>query len=637
MRPFTLRPPLFFSGSTRLFSGSVFVISSKVETDMKRRPGLVGLYLRTGISSHLSCRSCSRAAKSEHREDAGSVRSRTLRARVRTPRGDALQRVRECEMDGRGLPSSLGSFEDLDRLALAQLHDRLLPAGLLAADQPTALRLGLHLEHVHGLHLDAEQLLDGLADLRLVRVGMDAEGVLALLEQLVALLGDHGREQDLVRMQAHWALPWTRSTALSLISSERARTRSTTSSSPGTVTTTRSRLRKDLISPSSSGCATTSSGSSLPHVPSRSIAALVEGASNADGSTTPSVPPCACAESAPRIAALRALRFTFPPKLRIVGGNATPPPVQCGARVVPARARPVPFWRHGFARPPATMPRLLAPRVPARASFCSATTVSWTRCGFTSAAKTPSSSVTLFEEPSTGALGAATTGVLPDLDVPVLRARHSALDEQQVPLGVDVVHGQSDLGHALAAHPAGALDPLEDARGRRRGADRAGRADIVRAVRDRATVEVVALDRAREALADPDPRHLDPVARLEGLDGHRLARHQLARAAELDQLAVRAGVAELAEASLGHLALGDRIKRELHRLVAVRVDRLDAHDRARAGLDHRHRGHLARLLVEELGHAQFLAEDRFHGRSPSGQVVLSGREKQASQGRREGS
>ena len=49
MRPYLLRPPLFFSGSSRLFSGSVFVISSKVETDMNRRPGEVGLYLRTGI------------------------------------------------------------------------------------------------------------------------------------------------------------------------------------------------------------------------------------------------------------------------------------------------------------------------------------------------------------------------------------------------------------------------------------------------------------------------------------------------------------------------------------------------------------------------------------------------------------
>ena len=34
-----------------------------------------------------------------------------------------------------------------------------------------------------------------------------------------------------------------------------------------------------------------------------------------------------------------------------------PPPVQIGERDEPARARPVPFWRHGFAPPPRTSPR----------------------------------------------------------------------------------------------------------------------------------------------------------------------------------------------------------------------------------------------------------------------------------------
>ena len=43
IRPFTLRPPFFESGASRLFSGSDFVTSSNVETDMKRRPALVGL------------------------------------------------------------------------------------------------------------------------------------------------------------------------------------------------------------------------------------------------------------------------------------------------------------------------------------------------------------------------------------------------------------------------------------------------------------------------------------------------------------------------------------------------------------------------------------------------------------------
>jgi hypothetical protein len=44
IRPLLFRPPVFFSGSVRLFSGRAFVTSSKLETDMKRRPGEVGLY-----------------------------------------------------------------------------------------------------------------------------------------------------------------------------------------------------------------------------------------------------------------------------------------------------------------------------------------------------------------------------------------------------------------------------------------------------------------------------------------------------------------------------------------------------------------------------------------------------------------
>src|SRR5581483_4540177 len=109
------------------------------------------------------------------------------------------------------------------------------------------------------------------------------------------------------------------------------------------------------------------------------------------------------------------------------------------------------------------------------------------------------------------------------LDDAVLRPGHGALDEQQVALGVDVVDAQAELRHPLAAHAAGKLDALEDARRRRRGAHRAGGADVVRAVAARAAREVVALDRPLEALADPDPGDLDLVARLEDLDGDGLA------------------------------------------------------------------------------------------------------------------
>jgi hypothetical protein len=49
MRPVLLRPPFFVSFSVSFFSGFDFVTSAKSETVMKRRPGLVGLNLRTGI------------------------------------------------------------------------------------------------------------------------------------------------------------------------------------------------------------------------------------------------------------------------------------------------------------------------------------------------------------------------------------------------------------------------------------------------------------------------------------------------------------------------------------------------------------------------------------------------------------
>ena len=51
MRPYELRPPVFGFGFVSDFSGFVFVISAKSDDVWNRRPGLVGLRLRMGISS----------------------------------------------------------------------------------------------------------------------------------------------------------------------------------------------------------------------------------------------------------------------------------------------------------------------------------------------------------------------------------------------------------------------------------------------------------------------------------------------------------------------------------------------------------------------------------------------------------
>src|SRR5436305_15221684 len=54
------------------------------------------------INGHRPCRACAPAAKRPRRKDAGSVRSRRLRTRLRTRRGGALQRPGACEMCGWG-------------------------------------------------------------------------------------------------------------------------------------------------------------------------------------------------------------------------------------------------------------------------------------------------------------------------------------------------------------------------------------------------------------------------------------------------------------------------------------------------------------------------------------------------------
>src|SRR5262249_11418185 len=94
-------------------------------------------------------------------------------------------------------------LEDLDRVALAELDDGLLPPGLRALEGAAALRLRLDLDDVHPLDLHVEELLDGLADLRLVHILVDAERVLVLRDLLIALLRDHRADQHFARMQAH--------------------------------------------------------------------------------------------------------------------------------------------------------------------------------------------------------------------------------------------------------------------------------------------------------------------------------------------------------------------------------------------------------------------------------------------------
>src|SRR5688572_14530634 len=113
-------------------------MSEKSETVWKRRPGLVGLSLRSAI-----------------------------------------------------MPWSVR--EELDRLALDEGDDRSLGVGSLAVGErpPVALALARAVQRVHLGHAHAEDLLHGVADLVLVRRRPDGERVGPVLHEGVGLLAHH--------------------------------------------------------------------------------------------------------------------------------------------------------------------------------------------------------------------------------------------------------------------------------------------------------------------------------------------------------------------------------------------------------------------------------------------------------------
>ena len=124
-------------------------------------------------------------------------------------------------------------------------------------------------------------------------------------------------------------------------------------------------------------------------------------------------------------------------------------------------------------------------------------------------------------------------------------------------------------------------------------------------------MEPVSLDRPLEALADGDAGHLDLVSRFEGLDGDGLPGSELAQPAELHQPPMRADLAlyEMPELRLRELALGHLVEGELNGVVAVGLGRPHGDDGAGPRLDHRHGREHAGLLVEDLRHPEFLADD----------------------------
>src|SRR3954471_1714287 len=143
-----------------------------------------------------------------------------------------------------------------------ELDDGLLPRAAAPGRVAAALRLRLDAHRAHLEHAHAEDLLHGLADLRLVGVVVDAERVLVRREQRVALLGhdradDHGAGVHAVAASRFVpaglrAIVVRDSTAEGVSTSRCAPTMSATPTRSSACTSTPERLRNDLrhVSPS---------------------------------------------------------------------------------------------------------------------------------------------------------------------------------------------------------------------------------------------------------------------------------------------------------------------------------------------------------------------------------------------------
>src|SRR5436189_4568316 len=137
-----------------------------------------------------------------------------------------------------------------------QLHHGLLPRTAAPGRVTAALRLRLDAHRPHVLHAHAEDLLHGLADLRLVGAVVNPEGVLVCREERVALLrhdraDDHRARIHAVARSGARAIVVRYSTAAGERTSRWAPMMSATPTWSCARTSTSRRLRKDLTQVSS--------------------------------------------------------------------------------------------------------------------------------------------------------------------------------------------------------------------------------------------------------------------------------------------------------------------------------------------------------------------------------------------------
>src|SRR5690606_29495274 len=265
-----------------------------------------------------------------------------------------------------------------------------------AGAEAEGLVRALHVDDVHRLELDVEELLDRGLDVGLGRILGDFKRVLVgEFLQARGLFGHAGRADHLVELRlvhaSHSSIFFTASVVISTLSAPT----SATGSRPCTSRiSTYGRLRADRYRCSDASSVTISGR--LPRSNSLSLATrpLVLVASTSNASTTTSRP---CRLSSDRIEAIAAryiLRLTFCPKLRGLAANVTPPPRKIGAVRAPWRAPP-PFCFFDFLVVPDTSERVFCALVPARPALRYATTTWWTRSRLNSRPNTTSETDTL--------------------------------------------------------------------------------------------------------------------------------------------------------------------------------------------------------------------------------------------------
>ena len=138
--------------------------------------------------------------------------------------------------------------------------------------------------------------------------------------------------------------------------------------------------------------------------------------------------------------------------------------------------------------------------------------------------------------------------------------------------------------------------------------------DRAAAVGRRGALCVPSLDDALIAVALGNAGHVDVIASSKGVDLDLGADLELSSIVKLEFLQVLSGrdasLLEMTQLRLAELLLGDLAVSQLHGNIAVILDRLLLSDDARACFDDRNRDHMA-VLIEDLGHAHFLADDCF--------------------------